>query len=437
MCNEKKSLIPKLRFPEFRDAPRWKEEPFRDLYEFKPTNTLSRDKLNYESGTVRNIHYGDIHTRFRTLFDVQREVVPYVTNGSADDFGDDMFCSEGDLVFADASEDLHDVGKSIEVVALHGERVVSGTHTILATRKDTQPIVRFGGYLFRSERMRQQIRREAQGSKVYGISPSRLASINVCFPARAEQGKIAACLTSLDELIAAEGAKLEALRAHKKGLMQQVFPRQGEFSPRLRFPEFRYSGKWKEQRLDDIAYFQAGGTPSKRNPAYWNGTIPWVSAKDMKQFVLDDTEDHITDSAVEDGAKLVPAGTVLMLTRGMTLLKDIPICIVARSMAFNQDVRALRPRNGFYGRFLAYMLVGNKMRIRSLVDVAGHGTGRLNTDRLKALELLFPESAEQQRIADFLSALDALIATQSRKLDSLRVHKKGLMQQLFPSPERG
>src|SRR5690606_6189754 len=138
---------------------------------------------------------------------------------------------------------------------------------------------------------------------------------------------------------------------------------------------------------------------SKSNPAFWNGSIPWVSAKDMKRMVLDDTEDHITDAAVEDGAKVVPAGTVLILTRGMTLLKDIPICLLSRPMTLNQDVRALRPSNGFDGLFLAYMLVGNKERIRTMVDIAGHGTGRLNTDRLKALDLLFPSSAEQQRIA--------------------------------------
>ena len=122
------------------------------------------------------------------------------------------------MVFADASEDLDDVGKNIEVVALHGERVLSGTHTILATRRDARIIVGFGGYLFRSERVREQIRREAQGSKVYGISSGRLANVNVCFPAKeAEQQKIAACLTSLDEWIAAEGRELEALRVHKKG----------------------------------------------------------------------------------------------------------------------------------------------------------------------------------------------------------------------------
>lgn len=248
-----------------------------------------------------------------------------------------------------------------------------------------------------------------------------------------EQQKIADCLGSLDDLIAAERRNLVALQDHKKGLMQQLFPREGETCPRLRFPKFRDARKWEVQRLEQIAEFQSGGTPSKGNFEYWNGSIPWVSAKDMKHMVLDDTGHHITDAAVEDGAKLVPAGTVLMLTRGMTLLKDVPICLLVRPMSFNQDVRALRPTNGFDGRFLSYLLVGNKQRIRSMVDIAGHGTGRLNTDRLKKLKLLFPPPDEQHRIANCLASLDDLIAAQGEKLDALRAHKRGLMQRLFPT----
>jgi len=286
-----------------------------------------------------------------------------------------------------------------------------------------------------SDQWEQFVTESGIGSVRVRIYFKDIGRLSLPLPSPAEQRKIADCLGSLDDLIAAEGRKLEALRDHKKGLMQQFFPREGETRPRLRFPEFQDAPEWEEQRLEQIAGFQSGGTPSKGNPNYWNGTIPWVSAKDMKQLVLDDTEDNITEDAVEDGAKLVPAGTVLMLTRGMTLLKDVPICLLSRPMAFNQDIRALRPKNAFDGRFLAYMLVCNKQRIRNMVDIAGHGTGRLNTDRMKALELLFPSPVEQQRIADCFAFLDAIIAAQAEKLDALRTHKRGLMQQLFPSPE--
>ena len=159
--------------------------------------------------------------------------------------------------------------------------------------------------------------------------------------------------------------------------------------------------------------------------------------KDMKRLFLEDAEDHISTAAIDDGARLVPPGTLLVLTRGMTLLKDVPICVLRREMSFNQDVKGLRPKDGVDGLFLAWMLTGNKQRLLAMVDIAGHGTGKLDTDKLKALELMLPPPAEQQRIADCLTSLDDLIAAQTQKLNALKTHKKALMQQLFPSPESG
>jgi len=177
------------------------------------------------------------------------------------------------------------------------------------------------------------------------------------------------------------------------------------------------------------------GTPSKANPAFWNGSIPWVSAKDMKRLYLEETEDHISVAAVDDGAKLVPAGTLLMLTRGMTLRKDVPICVLRREMSFNQDVKALRPKAGVNGLFVAFVLLRNKHRLLSMVDVAGHGTGKLNTYELEAFELASPKPTEQQRIAACFSFLDELLAAQSRKVEGLKTRKRGLLQLLFPSLE--
>jgi type I restriction enzyme S subunit len=216
--------LPRLRFPEFREG--WEPTPFNKLYEFQSTNNYSRDQLTYESGNVKNIHYGDIHTRFQTSFRLAHETVPYV-NGSlaSDEFDADAYCVEGDMIFADASEDLNDVGKSIEIVSLNGEQLVSGSHTILARPKPKGIAIGFGAYLFKSRSVRAQIEKEAQGTKVMQISPRRLAGITLLLPRdKAEQQRIAACLGSLDAALAAEAQALTALRTHKKGLMQQLFP---------------------------------------------------------------------------------------------------------------------------------------------------------------------------------------------------------------------
>ena len=434
MPNDAKGT-PRLRFPEFRDGEEWKSARMEKLYSFKRNNALSRDKLNYERGAAKNIHYGDIHTKFPALFDIATEYVPYINSTvELPDTDSEDYCVEGDIIFADASEDTNDVGKSIEIVRLNGERLLSGQHTILARRNDDTIIVGFGGHLFRCGQIRTQIQKEAQGTKVYAISATRLANIEITYPDDViEQQKIADCLTSLDELVTSHGRKVAALKAHKQGLMQQLFPREGESSPRLRFSEFYDGPEWEVATLEQLADMQSGGTPSKANPIYWKGSIPWVSAKDMKRLFLEDTEDHISSAAADDGARLVPPGALLMLTRGMTLLKDVPICVLRREMSFNQDVKALLPKLDVDGLFLAFLLIANKPRLLRMVDVAGHGTRKLNTDELKALELASPQPTEQQRIADCLSSLDTRIATEAEKLTALKVHKQGLMQQLFPS----
>jgi len=222
---------PRLRFPEFRSSPDWTTRRMNEIYAFLANNSFSRDRLNYVSGSIKNIHYGDIHKHYRLLFDVTREVVPYINDDALTSESQPVFCAEGDMVFADASEDLEDIGKCIEIVNLNNERVAAGLHTILARPKTRSAFARgFSGYLFSSKRIRAQIQKESQGTKVLGISAKRLANIELCFPVHvAEQERIADCLSSLDDLIAAQSERLEALRAHKRGLMQQLFPNPSEF----------------------------------------------------------------------------------------------------------------------------------------------------------------------------------------------------------------
>ena len=181
--------------------------------------------------------------------------------------------------------------------------------------------------------------------------------------------------------------------------------------------------------LGELTVMLSGGTPSKSNPDYWHGTVPWASAKDMKNYFLADTEDHISDEAVQKATKLVPAGTVLLLTRGMTLLDDVPICLSMRPMTFNQDVKALRSKNGLLQEYLPYLLLGHKADLLDLVDLAGHGTGRLNSDELKNLPVLLPPESEQNKIAQFLGTVDNRLYNLSRQNESI----ESIAQAIFKS----
>lgn len=191
------------------------------------------------------------------------------------------------------------------------------------------------------------------------------------------------------------------------------------------------AAEWTSTTLGALVKLVSGGTPSKDRDDYWGGSIPWVSAKDMKQFHIDDTEDHLTALGATEGTKVAPAGSVLMLTRGMTLLRDVPICIVLRDMSFNQDVKAIKPKGGLQNDFLAYLLLGNKGRLLSMVDLAGHGTGRLNTDELEALDVLLPSVDEQLAIAQVLAALDDKIGVNRRMSETLEEMARALFKSWF------
>jgi len=218
--------VPRLRFPEFRGDTTWLAPQLGELYGFKRTTTLSRANLNYEFGTLRTLHYGDIPTKFAPLFRMEDEHVPYITlDVASNGFDDEAFCEEGDIVLADASEDLDGVGTAIEVVSLNGERVVAGTHTILATRRGSVPVVGFGGLLFQSAAVRTAIKREAQGAKIYGISATRISAIPIPIPpTEAEQQRIAKCLASLEDVLAARARMIDTLKQRKQGLLQQLYP---------------------------------------------------------------------------------------------------------------------------------------------------------------------------------------------------------------------
>ena len=160
--------------------------------------------------------------------------------------------------------------------------------------------------------------------------------------------------------------------------------------------------------LGKLAKFKSGGTPSKSNKDYWGGDLPWVSAKDLKSPEVVDSIDHLSPTGFA-AAKIAPAGSLLILVRGMTLHKDVPVCMAGRDVAFNQDIKALIVSEKISSKYLLYFLHSRKNKLLELVDSAGHGTGRLNTDSLKAFPVLVPPISEQIAIADLLSTWEEAI----------------------------
>lgn len=208
----------------------WTIKKYNEIYSFYPTNSLSREKLNYDNGIVRNIHYGDIHTKFSTVFCIENEDVPFI-NSDVDlsKIKIENYCQEGDLVVADASENYDDIGKTIEIKKLNGNKVLAGLHTFLARPNKFVMANGFVGYLMQSWFVRKQIMVIAQGTKVLGISTGRLGCINLPIPLIEEQQKIASFLASVDSKISQLTEKQRLLKEYKKGVMQQIFSQQLRF----------------------------------------------------------------------------------------------------------------------------------------------------------------------------------------------------------------
>lgn len=430
-------LEPRLRFPEFKGGLGWDIPAMSDLYGFRSTNSLSRDQLNYDSGSIYNIHYGDIHTKFQTQFRLDSERVPFIDPTVAEELGDRFhLCREGDIILADASEDLNDVGKAIELISLDAHRVVAGTHTIHATRIGDNPVIGFGGYLFKSAAVRRGIHKEAQGAKVYGISSTRIAAVRLPLPhTTAEQRKIAECLGSLDDWIAAETEALAALRRHKTGLMQQLFPRPGETRPRLRFPEFRDAGDWRDSKLGALAEIVRGGSPRPIDSFLTRDAdgLNWLKIGDLvpgAKYVTG-TEDRVIPEALSKTRVIEPGDLILSnsMSFGRPYLSQITTCIHDGWIAVRKIKKRVR------SEFLYYAIMAPGTQAFFEDWASGGGIRNLNIDIVNSAPMWHPDTSEQDKIADCLASIDLLLASKAEKLGTLQHHKRGLMQQLFPAPD--
>lgn len=193
---------------------------------------------------------------------------------------------------------------------------------------------------------------------------------------------------------------------------------------------------WETAPLGDLVRFASGGTPSREVARFWNGDIPWLSAKDLKKFRLSDSMEKITQEGVNHGTRMVEPGTVLILVRGMALLKDVPVGVTERAVAFNQDLKALIPNGNVDGYYLGFYLAANKLRLLSLVDRAGHGAGRLSSDLLRLFEIELPELPEQRKIASILLTWDRAVEQVEKLIAAKTLIKRGLMRQLLTGRRR-
>lgn len=220
----KGKTVPTVRFSEFKNDGEWEEHAFSDIFTFIPNNTLSRANLNNENGSVQNIHYGDVLIKFRECLNVQNERLPFISDVQDIERYHKVRLVNGDVIIADTAED-ETVGKCTELIGLAGEIIVPGLHTI-AIRPNKMFASGYLGFYMNSNSYREQLTQIMQGIKVLSISKTAISHTKIRFPSSInEQEKIARSLSSINDEIKSYEDKITALELHKKGLMQQLFPK--------------------------------------------------------------------------------------------------------------------------------------------------------------------------------------------------------------------
>jgi len=413
MNQEKKhEFKPKLRFPEFWDAGDWEIKPLGKLGElvsgltYSPEDVREKGLLVLRSSNVQN---GEICLEDNVY------VTPEIKGANLSKPNDILICVRN------GSKAL--IGKN----ALVPEGMPLCTHGAFMTVFRSQS-AKFIFQLFQTSAYQKQVDGDL-GATINSINGSNFVKYKFYVPLSQEQQKIADCLSSISDRITLEAQKLDTLKAHKKGLMQQLFPAEGETLPKLRFPEFQDSGEWEEKKLGEVCDCIV---PGRDKPKSFTGDIPWITIPDIQGLRIYSSVSKLklsVDEIKECGAKIVPKNSVIMSCVGTFGL----ISICEQDLVINQQLHAWLPNPKINNYYLAYSLILQKKQMERMAT--NTTIAYLNKSSCNAIKIPLPALIEQQKIADCLSSLDELIAAQAQAIDTLKTHKKGLMQQLFPSVE--
>ena len=410
-------MVPELRFPEFLDAGDWNEINLIDTANKKvkwsfiggPFGSNLKSSDYVEKGIrviqLQNIGDSDFINDYQIFTSVEKANELLSSN---------IF--PGDIIISKMGDP---VGRACLIPEMHSRYVMCSDGIRLVVNEQ-----RFNKYfvysLINSLAFRSLLEKTATGSTRKRIGLEELKNLPMVVPEIEEQQKIADCLASIDELITAETQKLDTLKAHKKGLMQQLFPAEGETVPQLRFPEFRDAEEWNINVLDKLGEnLDYKRVPiSERDRTY--GNIPYYGASGIVDYIDDFIFDEDLLCISEDGANLVS--------------RTYPIAFPISGMTWVNNHAHVLKFNNFYTQ----VLVENYLNSINLEEfLTGMAQPKLNRAKLDIIPIPLPEPEEQQRIASCLLSIDDLITEHTQKLELLKGHKKGMMQQLFPSVDEG
>jgi type I restriction enzyme S subunit len=415
-------VTPRLRFPGFRNSGAWETTTLGAIATILKGKGVAKSDV-VPDGLLPCIRYGELYTRYGEVIDA----VYSRTNVSVSE----LFLSrKHDVLIPASGETKLDIATAA-CVLLDGIALGSDLN-VLRTRRNVNGV--FLSYLLNSSK-RKEIARVAQGDTIVHLYPSQLQNIVVPLTELSEQQKIADCLTSLNDVIAAQTRKVEALTAHRRGLMQQLFPREGETVPRLRFPEFAGEYSWHTAKMSGV--LQKASKPVTVSPEL---SYREIGIRSHGKGIFH--KEPVSGATIGDKRVFQVVGNALVLNivfaweqavattshaeDGMIASHRFPMFVARPGKC---DVRYVKD----------FFLTKRGKHLLGVASPGGAGRNKtLGQNEFENLEISLPESVEEQtHIADFLALLDGRMVAESKRLDALGSQKVGLMQQLFPSPDAG
>ena len=355
-----------------------------------------------------------IHVGLPTLLNLRESKLPTIKDGNEPKSY--TLCINGDVAFADASEDTNDVAKAIELVETDGQKVVFGLHTIHGRDNKGLTEAGFKGYLFSSRVFHDQIKRIAQGTKVFSISNKNFSECFVGIPSKAEQSKIARLFSLLDKRIAVQSKLIEDLKQLKSALTNKFIEKLVATCLLIPFSDiYETAGE--------------GGTPDTTKSEYYErGTIPFIKIDDLSNKYLQENKDFITELGLKKSSAWVVPKQSVIFSNGATIGA---ISINTYDVTTKQGILGIVPKATVDVEFL-YYLMSSTYFTKQIHRIITHGT--MATAYLKDINKIkvpLPIIKEQKRIVKILSSISRKQEIEEQILNQLKIQKQYLLGQMF------
>ena len=392
-----------MRFPEFHGE--WEKCKVSDLLDFYSTNSLSWDQLEYGTDNMLNLHYGLIHVGLPTMVDLSKDILPAIKKENKPKNFE--LCKEGDIAFADASEDTNEVAKAIEFYTLEDKAVVCGLHTIHGRDKSNKTVVGYKGYAFSSTAFHHQIRRIAQGTKIYSISAKNFDECYIGIPSKEEQTKIAKLLRLIDERIATQSKLIEDLKKLKSAIIEKLYSEiQGkEYSYRQLFEIIN-------ERNNRLEFSNVLSASQERG---------MVSREDLNLDIKFERSNINTYKIVRNGDYVIHLRS---FQGGFAFSNIVGVCSPAYTI--------MRPKDLLEYGYLSYYFTSRQF-IKSLVIVTyGIRDGRsINVDEWFDMKIVIPTKEQQRHIVRTIKVFENKIENEEIYASCLLKQKQHLLRQMF------